>query len=429
MNKLKYNKNNIINVIHKRYLAHLTPKDIIPTQIKYNEKLTELRKQWAADYEAEQRRISEAKAAQVKREILQKAINLRQKNVIKSKRIEEARIRQEKIRYNYELHLARVKVVEKQKDEIRKQRFERLVDMHIAESKYWITLDNIDSLITRDLFLKPSTTGVITSVSEHWRYHCPSLSPNRTIHALLDASDHEDDDDDEISDSDYGSDDENFNEEEQQLEYENDKTILDPAYLKPIDYLEDKEEFITGEKEKIRNMLNSMIGEGYDREKYDSLVREFIDLTETLNGPMVNQGGVSKFAGEKFPRFDTLSKNDIMDLLGDPSNPVHTKLLEKETERLSKSNVSNNNSSSTMPKLFEEEDSDTELVKKLNQKIKNESNDVNANDKQSTGKYSSAESVTIEELIEELDHVDENNVNEVRKIYEKIQNHMKKNSK
>ena len=185
--------------------------------------------------------------------------------------------------------------------------------MHEAESKYWITSENINQLITRDLFLKPSTTGVITPISEHWRYYCPSLSPQQTMKSLLEA-------DDSDEDSDY--------EDEEVLENNqngsNNREIkehikLDPAYLQPIDYNMDSEQYVTGEKEKIRNMLNNMIGEGVDREKYDSIVREFVDLSETLSGPMTNMGRPGKFAGEKLPSFKSLSKNDLLDLLADPS--------------------------------------------------------------------------------------------------------------
>lgn len=427
-------------------------------------------------------------SAQVKKEILQKAIKLREKNKEKTKRMEAARQIQEKIRYNYQLHVAKMTLLEKQKDEIRKQRFQRLAEMHAAESKYWITAQNIDKLITRDLFLRPSTTGVISPISEHWRYHCPSLSPNRTVRALLetdsqseaddpydenfdadsdfddeDDEDSEDDinlseldnldldkidnpelvdkifgkedlenpdlqispddieelneddfdesldinfedfkiqrkfdiedefrdliedeegleqfdvDDDEIEyarqnsrlstydvedeflndgpNDDYNEDDEddiNFdintfnnsdvdeNNIDDDLDLDNDgieddfdfgdddedddessyDDKLDPAYLQPIDNYEGSEQYITGEKEKIRNMLNAMIGEGSDRAKYDSLVREFVNLSETLNGPMINKGRVGIFAGEELPPINELSKKDLHSLFADPS--------------------------------------------------------------------------------------------------------------
>ena len=44
--------------------------------------------------------------------------------------------------------------------------------MTFAESKYWVTLENVDQLITPEFFQKPCTTGVIDETSAHWRYYC-----------------------------------------------------------------------------------------------------------------------------------------------------------------------------------------------------------------------------------------------------------------
>lgn len=177
--------------------------------------------------------------------------------------------------------------------------------MHQAESKYWITEENINDLITRDLFLKPATTGVITPLSEHWRYHCPTLSPNQAMLQLAQAELSEDDEDSDDSDDEYSA--------------KRKQIPLDPAYLREIDYNQHAEQYITGEKEKIRDMLNAMIGDGADREKYDSIVREFVNLSENMNGPLLNMGKPKNVSIDKLPNIESLSKSDIYDLLADPT--------------------------------------------------------------------------------------------------------------
>ena len=75
-----------------------------------------------------------------------------------------------------------------------------------------------------------------------------------------------------------------------------------------------------------------------------------------------------------------------------------------------------------------EEDSDIELIRTLNQRAEKEDVTSPTEVKEKVvSKFSSAESVTVEELIEELDYIDENNTNEIKRIYEKIQQRMKQN--
>jgi hypothetical protein len=49
-----------------------------------------------------------------------------------------------------------------QKAEVRKLRFDKLIGMLDAESRYWITPENINEKITAELFEKPCSTGVVT---------------------------------------------------------------------------------------------------------------------------------------------------------------------------------------------------------------------------------------------------------------------------
>jgi hypothetical protein len=245
--------------------------------------------------------------------ILQKAMNLRTKRNTAAKKAEAQRLRQEKIKQNYLFvlithsfsfsllrcreHVAKMKVIENQKNAIREERFSRLVQMHEAESKYWITMENIDKKITRELFETPATTGVTTEISEYWRYCCPSMQPNRTLARLLEA------DDDDAEDSD------------DELMKKYDESERD-VFMSPIDYYLNNEEQITTQKESIRGMLNAMIGEGSDRAKYESLVSEFVELTETLNGPMGEIHPMKKFGSEDLPKSKkVVTPEELMDLI------------------------------------------------------------------------------------------------------------------
>lgn len=193
-------------------------------------------------------------------------------------------------------------VLENQRNEIRKERFERLVKMHEAESKYWITMENIDQKITEELFAAPATTGVTTEISEYWRYCCPSMQPNRTLGRLLEAENGPD------------SDEENDDDLKQF-----DDVPRPNTFMSPLDYLLDNEEQITTQKESIRGMLNAMIGEGSDRAKYDTLVNEFVEFAETLNGPMGEINPSKKFASEEIPKpRRDVTPEELMELV-DPS--------------------------------------------------------------------------------------------------------------
>lgn len=197
-------------------------------------------------------------------------------------------------------------VLEQQKNEIRKQRFERLVKMHEAESKYWITLENLEKKITEELFATPATTGVVTEISEYWRYCCPSMQPNRTLGRLLEA------DDDPDSDEDSEDEDENTR--------DNDLRTSPNTFMSPIDYYLNNEEQITTQKESIRGMLNAMIGEGSDREKFETMVNQFVELAENLNGPMGEVNPMKKFASDEIPkpRKNGVTAEDLMELV-DPT--------------------------------------------------------------------------------------------------------------
>lgn len=50
-------------------------------------------------------------------------------------------------------------------------RFSHMVDDLCDEVPVWITADNIEQKINSSLFRTPSTTGLVTKSSQHWRYY------------------------------------------------------------------------------------------------------------------------------------------------------------------------------------------------------------------------------------------------------------------
>ena len=73
--------------------------------------------------------------------------------------------------YQAKQHFLFEKRVEKQNE-----RFRRVADDLSWESQSWITRDNLASKLTADLFddKNPTTTGIATKYSNHWRYQVES---------------------------------------------------------------------------------------------------------------------------------------------------------------------------------------------------------------------------------------------------------------
>jgi hypothetical protein len=198
-------------------------------------------------------------------------------------------------------------VIDNQKNKIRQDRFERLVKLHAAESRYWVTLDNLDKKITPELFETPATTGVTTAISEYWRYCCPSMQPNRTLLRLLAAEDEASDEEGE----------EEGDEDGKKKSSSSKRPSLENTqqFLEPLDYLHHNEEQITTQKESIRSMLNAMIGEGSDREKYETLVNDFVEIAEDLNGPLGEVNPSKRFASGEMLNAKKLTAEDLMELI------------------------------------------------------------------------------------------------------------------
>ena len=71
--------------------------------------------------------------------------------------------------------LAKNHLILADKNEKQQERFQMLLEELKIEQTTWITLDNIDSKITKELFDKEaSTSGLLTRYSDHWRIYVES---------------------------------------------------------------------------------------------------------------------------------------------------------------------------------------------------------------------------------------------------------------
>lgn len=119
------------------------------------------------------------------------------------------------------------------------QRFIQLTDDLNEEKKFWINKDNLETLITPQLFDEPSTTGVVTQRSEYWRW--TTAYPNFK-RMLAEATE----------------DDEKFDSLEDDLEAFRDE---DPTNTIGA-----------------HDFLNEIIDSGEDRAKYDDLLKQYLEL-------------------------------------------------------------------------------------------------------------------------------------------------------
>jgi len=414
-----------------RSLCLITKKEYINQRDLYNQQLTDLRKQWAADYSAEQERLDEEKRLEIERAILRKAIRLREKRQDSERRNELKRIAMEKIRLNYREHLARLSVRAKQKDEVRRARLQRLIEQLEAESKYWITPQNMEEKITEELFQKPCTTGVVTKYSEFWRYYCRSSNVNRTLIQIM-----------QDMNETPGSD-----------------SRTDSVRAR----MEERARKNTMRKEAIAHMLNGMIGTGKDRERYEEFVDGFSSFVEKSAGPVGSEESGKFENGTKLPDLNNLTRTDMMELFGDSTDEFSTQQLKDELDKiLGDREELFPKKSSAAKELFPMDDSDSESdsssddeheVTRSDSPLPRDDNvgeeldtssgssdegeDDTSEDSSSESSsddsedssdeieddrkmYATADAASVEELIEDVEFVDENDVDAVRVLYEKI---------
>lgn len=125
------------------------------------------------------------------------------------------------------------------------KRYEALFNDLRDEQRVWITPDNIDSVITEELFAKPATTGLKTPMSDYWRYRVQSLQLKRL---------------------------EMLNEEENNY-YPEEPMTEELAFKK----------YKASHKLDVDDMLLAMVGTGADRARYKELVNKFSDALIDLD--------------------------------------------------------------------------------------------------------------------------------------------------
>jgi len=353
-----------------------------------------LRKQWTADYKEQQELALEKKRQETQRVILQKAIRLRTKREDSAARNALKKYNNERAEYFYKEHLAKLKIIRSKKAVIQKKRFDSLVRSLEAESRYWVTPDNMDSKITEELFNKPCTTGVVTKSSEFWRNYARCTNINRLLFGVLPNMK----DEDTIND-----------------------VILERTQAE------------RATKEDIMGTLNSMIGTGEDREKFDELVEDFSTFTGTVGG--TNRKPVNYNVK---PDLEKMKKSDLINMFEKGENEYEDQLLHDKIDAFMDGNhqevaaaaaddddsdyedlhISENDyhldDEQPRSALTEDNTGSEGTVKEL------EVEEDNLYLEDDEGDYASAEPSMLDELIEDLEYMDENDEEALFNSYEKM---------
>jgi hypothetical protein len=137
---------------------------------EYDDQLHKLRKIWQEDINIQRQKESEQKKVESDKMVLERAKKLRISRLVAAEKMEATRLFREKMLEMYRARLVKNHFVNKQKVDRQLQKNMRFVADLEEESKTWITRENIDSKITAELFTKPSSTGLITSSSDHWKW-------------------------------------------------------------------------------------------------------------------------------------------------------------------------------------------------------------------------------------------------------------------
>jgi hypothetical protein len=146
-------------------------KNFAEQRSEYNEKLTKLRGLWSKDIKS--RNEAEALRKQQERDliVLKRAKALRIKRAAAKERQEQARLFRARMMELYRARLAKAHFLAEQRDELQQDKYDRFVRDLSDEAKTYLTHDNVDALITEELFSRPATTGLVSPLSEHWKYY------------------------------------------------------------------------------------------------------------------------------------------------------------------------------------------------------------------------------------------------------------------
>lgn len=145
-------------------------KTFVGERTRYEEQLSKLRKIWAADFQDKKAQAAQVKKEEKDRIVLKRAKSLRIKRKQAQERQEQARAFRARMLEIYKARLIKNHILAEKRDAEQLKKNEMFVRDLEAESETWLSEDNIDALLTTDLFNKPSTTGLRTSASEHWKW-------------------------------------------------------------------------------------------------------------------------------------------------------------------------------------------------------------------------------------------------------------------
>mmetsp|Transcript_34614 Transcript_34614/g.32975 ORF Transcript_34614/g.32975 Transcript_34614/m.32975 type:complete len:307 (-) Transcript_34614:113-1033(-) len=226
----------------------------------YQAQLSELRKGWAAEIKVKRAETAVEAVAERKRVVLQKAVSLRQQRIDSIARQSKNKIRTELAHQKFREHVARSQVIREQRHTVQEARHSRLVQDLVEEKDQWITNDNLNFKVTDNLFEQPTTTGLVTRSSNLYRFQVIPMSMQRMM-------------------SNHGGSDSTENGLKERLE--------------------EKGQLATAKKLMVAEFLETMIGTGAERNKYEEYVESF--------SKMYDEEGV--FDGENNELQDYIDEN------------------------------------------------------------------------------------------------------------------------
>lgn len=213
----------------------------------------------------EQQRL--AKEVELKQRVVEKAVRIREKRQGRLQQSADHQRRLEASRVRYQENLAHTLAWKEKADAKQQKRYEALVKDLTAESKVWITEDNLTSLITADLFAAPATTGLTTKTSDFWRYHTQSLKTRRLQMMANEDNDY------------YAS-----------------NALKDSLNMGEMELATKK--YQAGYKLQTHEFLNSMVATGEDRSQFRSYVDKFSKLMEDAD---LDKDDLVNYVSELFP--------------------------------------------------------------------------------------------------------------------------------
>lgn len=156
-------------------------EEFVVNRKKFNNELKEIRGGWRAELKVKKEEQETQRAVERKRIVLEKAQKDRVKAELSAIRQAQDRERKEKARQRFREHLAHNVVEYRARVAKQTKRYDKYFEDVEKECEAWITPQNIDSKITEDLFLAPSSTGHVVGTSHLWTVHAMSVCLERVV--------------------------------------------------------------------------------------------------------------------------------------------------------------------------------------------------------------------------------------------------------